>query len=533
MSEQVPIAIGIDVGGSGIKGAAVDLSTGRLASNRHRLLTPQPATPQACLQVIARIVKSIARELPQAAFAPVGVGVPSVVIGGVTKTAANIDPAWVGFDAGTGLERILRRPVRMVNDADAAGLAEMRFGAGIGRSGTVIVLTLGTGLGSGFFVDGRLVPNTELGHMEIRGRDAERRSAAAARVRRGLSWKAWAEDLDEHLNAIHRLFWPSLLIIGGGVSKNADRFIPRLTVPTAVVPATLKNEAGIVGAALFAAEAADAEGAPVPVAEPEQGSEAAAAADEGAGAREAGAADAGMWRDDAGSEEDAAERAYGEDDTAEPAGGEEAEVAVGERERGEEAGEAGIGGLPEGAEGEPSQDADASIGTADTVDGPDAGWRTSEAQPIDDEIAIPASVTVAPAWVADATEGDAEGYPVAPATMASSAENEPPADEASIENEPPDEGAPTDQEARPDETPSDDVAAPAHEAPIEDEPPVEEAPIEEAPPDEAAASSDEGRPALPDKTASPEVTVAHDVEPAEATGPVDVMEEPEASRSEP
>jgi polyphosphate glucokinase len=148
----------------------------------------------------------------------------------------------------------------MVNDADAAGLAEMRFGAGVGKMGTVIVLTLGTGTGSGVFVDGCLVPNTELGHMEIRGRDAERRSAAAARTRRGLSWKAWATDLDEHLHAINRLFSPGLFIIGGGVSKNADRFIPRLTVDVPVVAAVLRNDAGIVGAALLAADRLDAVG---------------------------------------------------------------------------------------------------------------------------------------------------------------------------------------------------------------------------------------------------------------------------------
>jgi polyphosphate glucokinase len=146
----------------------------------------------------------------------------------------------------------------MVNDADAAGLAEMRFGAGIGKGGTVIVLTLGTGTGSAVFVDGRLVPNTELGHMEIRGRDAERRSAAASRIRRGLSWKAWAIDLDEHLQAIDRLFSPRLFILGGGVSKNAERFIPKLTVTVPVVPAILRNDAGIVGAALYAAERLDA-----------------------------------------------------------------------------------------------------------------------------------------------------------------------------------------------------------------------------------------------------------------------------------
>jgi polyphosphate glucokinase len=142
----------------------------------------------------------------------------------------------------------------VLNDADAAGLAEMRFGAGAGERGVVFVLTLGTGLGSGMFNDGVLVPNTELGHMEIRGRDAERRSAAVARTRRGLSWKAWSADLDEHLHAIDKLFWPNLIILGGGVSKNADRFIPRLTVRPRVVPATLRNDAGIVGAAMAAAE---------------------------------------------------------------------------------------------------------------------------------------------------------------------------------------------------------------------------------------------------------------------------------------
>ncbi|HET7727714.1 MAG TPA: ROK family protein [Candidatus Limnocylindrales bacterium] len=256
-----PIAIGIDVGGSGIKGAAVDTGTGALVSDRIRIATPQPSTPEACIAVIVRIVERISRSFPPADGTPVGCGVPGVVIDGVVRTAANIDQGWVGYDADEALERLLHRPVFMVNDADAAGVAEMRLGAGRGRDGTVILLTLGTGTGSAIFVDGRLVPNTELGHMEIRGRDAERRSAAAARVRRGLSWKAWASDLDEHLHAIHRLFWPQVIILGGGVSKNADKFIPRLTVPCEVIPAAMRNEAGIVGAALVAvgrAEARDA-----------------------------------------------------------------------------------------------------------------------------------------------------------------------------------------------------------------------------------------------------------------------------------
>jgi polyphosphate glucokinase len=205
--------------------------------------------------VIAGLVARIEHETG-APPAGVGVGVPSVVIGGVTKSAANIDQAWIAFDAGGALEAAIGRPVLVLNDADAAGLAEMRFGAGAGRRGTVFVLTLGTGLGSALFTDGKLVPNTELGHMEIRGGDAEHRSAAVARVRDKLSWKAWAADLDEHLHAIDRLFWPDLIILGGGVSQDADRFLPYLTVRPPVVPAELRNDAGIAGAAMAAAEAA-------------------------------------------------------------------------------------------------------------------------------------------------------------------------------------------------------------------------------------------------------------------------------------
>jgi polyphosphate glucokinase len=254
------LAIGVDVGGSGIKVAAVDAEHGSLVGLRHRVATPQPSTPENVVPAIIRTVRRAAREAgliaprSSAVQAPVGVGMPSVVIDGVTKTAANIDPAWVDYDLATHLRQALKTAVFVLNDADAAGLAEMRFGAGAGEGGVVFVLTLGTGLGSGMFNDGVLVPNTELGHMEIRGRDAERRSAAIARTRRGLSWKAWAADLDEHLHAIDRLFWPNLIILGGGVSKNADRFIPRLTVRPRVLPATLRNDAGIVGAAMAAAE---------------------------------------------------------------------------------------------------------------------------------------------------------------------------------------------------------------------------------------------------------------------------------------
>ena len=249
------LAIGVDIGGSGIKVGIVDVERGELVAPRLRVVTPDPSTPSAVLPAVVRTVARAAKHtgiVP--ASAPVGIGVPCVVIDGVTKTAANIDAAWVDFDAGRAFESALKRPVLVLNDADAAGLAEMRFGAGAGEHGVVLVLTLGTGVGSGLFNDGVLVPNTELGHMEIRGRDAERRSAAAARIRRGLSWKAWAADLDEHLQAIDKLFSPNLIILGGGVSKQPDKFIPRLTVRTRVVPATLRNDAGIVGAAMAAAE---------------------------------------------------------------------------------------------------------------------------------------------------------------------------------------------------------------------------------------------------------------------------------------
>jgi polyphosphate glucokinase len=251
------LAVGVDVGGSGIKVAVVDVDRGTLVSPRLRVATPQPSSPETVVPAIVRTVKRALKEAAIGATAsqiPVGVGMPAVVIDGVTKSAANIDAAWVDYDLGSHLGQALKARVEVLNDADAAGLAEMRFGAGVGERGVVFVLTLGTGLGSGMFNDGVLVPNTELGHMEIRGRDAERRSAAIARTRRGLSWKAWASDLDEHLHAIDKLFWPNLIILGGGVSKNADKFIPRLTVRPRVVPATLRNDAGIVGAAMAAAE---------------------------------------------------------------------------------------------------------------------------------------------------------------------------------------------------------------------------------------------------------------------------------------
>jgi polyphosphate glucokinase len=248
------IAIGVDVGGSGIKAAVVDIESGRFRSERIRVATPSPSTPEKVNASIGRIVRRLVKSTGISEAAPVGVGLPGVAIDGRLVTAANIDAAWVGFPIADKLGKVLKRQVSIVNDADAAGIAEMRFGVGAGRPGTVIFLTLGTGVGSGVFVDGILVPNTEFGQMEIRGRPAERRSASAARTRKGLSWKAWAMDLDEHLQRIEDLMWPSLFILGGGVSKNGDKFIPRLSRRTPVVAAELRNDAGIIGAAIVAAE---------------------------------------------------------------------------------------------------------------------------------------------------------------------------------------------------------------------------------------------------------------------------------------
>jgi polyphosphate glucokinase len=248
------LAIGVDVGGSGIKTAVVDIDAGRFHSERIRVPTPVPSTPERVSASIGRLIRRLSKESNLSTDVPVGVGLPGVAINGRLATAANIDPAWIDYPVADKLSKSLKRRVEIVNDADAAGIAEMRFGIGAGKSGTVIFLTLGTGVGSGVFVDGILVPNTEFGQMEIGGKPAERRSSSAARVRRGLSWKAWAQDLDEHLQHIENLMWPNLFILGGGVSKNGDKFIPRLTCRTPVVAATLRNDAGIIGAAIVAAE---------------------------------------------------------------------------------------------------------------------------------------------------------------------------------------------------------------------------------------------------------------------------------------
>ena len=251
------IAIGVDVGGSGIKAAAVDLESGELASERLRVPTPDPSTPQAVIASIGRLVRRVRKADGVPDDAPIGIGIPTVILDGVAKLASNIDQSWIDFGVEAGVVKALKGPATVLNDADAAGLAEMRFGAGKDRPGTVLVLTLGTGVGSALFIDGTLVPNTELGRAAPDLHLAERRSAAVARTRRGLSWKAWAADLDEHLDRIDQIIWPSIVILGGGVSKRAEKFLPRLTSRVPVTPAELLNDAGIVGAALAAAEQRD------------------------------------------------------------------------------------------------------------------------------------------------------------------------------------------------------------------------------------------------------------------------------------
>ncbi len=241
--------IGIDVGGSGIKGAAVDLDSGTLLGQKIRIPTPQPATPHAVAHTVAELVTRIGVD------GPIGVTLPAVVQRGMVRSAANIDPSWIGTNAEQLFGEITGRKVAVVNDADAAGLAEVRYGSGRDQDGVILMLTLGTGIGSALFVDGRLVPNTELGHIELDGiGDAEDWCAASARENLGLSFKQWAKRLQRYFRALHTQLWPDLLIIGGGVSDKAHKFLPRISVDVPMVPATLENEAGIVGAAMIAAE---------------------------------------------------------------------------------------------------------------------------------------------------------------------------------------------------------------------------------------------------------------------------------------
>ena len=235
---------GVDIGGTGIKAAPVDLADGALVGQRLRVETPRPATPALVADVVSDLVAA------HGWSGPIGVCLPAVVQHGIVRTAANIDRSWIGCDAGSLLAERLDRSVSVLNDADAAGLAEMTWGAGRGRRGVVLCVTFGTGIGSGLFVDGVLVPNTELGHVELDGVDAEQRAAARARDREDLSWQEWAARADRYLRHLVSLFWPDLLIVGGGVSKKADRWMPYLDPGCEVVVADLVNNAGIAGAAL-------------------------------------------------------------------------------------------------------------------------------------------------------------------------------------------------------------------------------------------------------------------------------------------
>jgi polyphosphate glucokinase len=242
--------LGVDIGGSGIKGALVDTQTGELVSKRIRLKTPQPATPEAVIKTTARLVEKFGCQ------GPIGVGFPAIVLDGRVLSAANIDSRWIGYPGQRVMTDVIGCPVSLGNDADVAGLAEVRFGAGQNRQGLIMILTLGTGIGSALFVDGRLVPNTELGHIYLPGHDddAEEYASDRARVDQELKWSVWAGRLNEYLQHLEGLFTPNLFILGGGTSKRFKKFNKYLTTRAPVVPAVLRNEAGIVGAALLAAE---------------------------------------------------------------------------------------------------------------------------------------------------------------------------------------------------------------------------------------------------------------------------------------
>ncbi len=238
--------LGIDIGGSALKGAPVDVQQGELVTERIRIEMPKQSTPEAVGDCVAELVERFQWK------GPIGCTFPAIVKHGLTLSAANVDQGWIGFKAQKLLEKKTHLPVLLINDADAAGLAEMEFGAGKGQGGVVIMLTFGTGIGSAIFTEGVLVPNTELGHLRLRGKDAEDRAAARVRSERNLTWKQWAERVNEYLARLDLLFSPDLLIIGGGVSKRHEKFLRYFQSNAKIVPAKLFNDAGIVGAALAA-----------------------------------------------------------------------------------------------------------------------------------------------------------------------------------------------------------------------------------------------------------------------------------------
>ena len=247
-------AFGIDIGGTGIKGAPVDLATGKLVTDRKKIATPHPATPEAVTEVVKEVAQSFGWT------GVVGATFPGVVVNGTIRTAANVDKSWIGTDAAGLFGKAIGTGVAVLNDADAAGIAEMTFGAGVGVQGTVLMLTFGTGVGSALFVDGVLVPNTEFGHIEIRGKDAEKRASERGKTDHGWGWKDWTERVSEYLRHIEALLSPGLIIVGGGISKEAEKWVPLLTgIQAKIVPAALHNDAGIVGAAMAAGSSAAAE----------------------------------------------------------------------------------------------------------------------------------------------------------------------------------------------------------------------------------------------------------------------------------
>lgn len=236
--------LGIDIGGSGIKGAPVDIEKGVMLTKRYRIPTPQPAKPKPVAETVAEVAKYFEWR------GPIGCGFPAVVQHGITRTAANVHEKWVGTNAAALFSETTDCHVEVINDADAAGLAEMTFGAGKGRMGVVLLVTIGTGLGTSLFTDGVLLPNTELGHIEIDCEDAELMASDAARQRDDLSWKQWGKRLDTYLDRMEQLVWPDLIILGGGISTKYKKFMPYLTVQAEIVTAQTFNEAGIIGAAL-------------------------------------------------------------------------------------------------------------------------------------------------------------------------------------------------------------------------------------------------------------------------------------------
>ncbi|GAA3729086.1 polyphosphate--glucose phosphotransferase [Salinactinospora qingdaonensis] len=254
MDKTAPkVGIGIDIGGSGIKGAPVDLRAGRFTAERVKIATPHPSTPEAVATAVTEIAASFPDQV--APECPLGITFPAVMQHGVARSAANVDQSWIGTDVAHLMAEATGRPVVAVNDADAAAVAEHRFGAAADVNGVVLLTTLGTGIGTALLTDGYLVPNTEFGHLEINGQDAEKRAAASAREDEKLSYEEWAETrLQRYYSTLENLLWPDLIVVGGGVSRKADRFLPLLRLRSPIVPAELRNTAGIVGAATLAWE---------------------------------------------------------------------------------------------------------------------------------------------------------------------------------------------------------------------------------------------------------------------------------------